>query len=102
MFGVHTKLIIAAGVAVLVFALGLMLSLERGRSDRLTRENADLRATVGSYEDALDDCQARATARAAADREAAEAAAELAASTVTADFNRGVAVGQAICRVRAQ
>ena len=100
MFGTHTKLIIAAGVAVLVFILGLALAVERGRSDRLTRENADLRETVGSYENALDACMNRAADRARADRDAAEAAATAAAASVSRDFDRGVAVGRAICQAR--
>jgi hypothetical protein len=101
MFGVHTKLIIWGGVALVVFVLGIALSLERGRGDRLVRENADLRATVGSYEDALSDCQGRAAERARVDRQTAEAAAEIAAASVSRDFDRGVAVGRAICQARA-
>jgi predicted secreted protein len=101
MFGVHTKLILWGGVALVVFVLGIALSLERGRGDRLNRENADLRATVGSYEDALGACADRAAERARADRIAAEQAAEIAASSVTADFNRGFAVGRAVCQARA-
>ena len=101
MFGVHTKLIIWGGVALAMLALLAGWGLERGRADRLNRENADLRATVGSYEDALSACADRAAERARADRIAAEQAAEIAASSVTADFNRGFAVGRAVCQARA-
>lgn len=102
MFGVQTRFLIWGGVAALILVLGMMLSVESGRANRLTRENADLRQTVESYGEALNQCQARATERAAADRRAAEASAALAAESVTADFNRGVQVGRAICTARGQ
>lgn len=101
MFGAQTKLIAAVGLGLVLVALAAWGAMERGRADGLLAENAELRQTLRGYTDALASCRNDARERAAADRQAAEAAATAAAASVSRDFDRGVAVGRAICQARA-